>query len=116
MGKNKELGQEGEQLAADYLKKNNWKVLEMNYRYSHSEVDLIGQKDQLLVFFEVKTRTNTAFGMPEDFVNEKKAESVIRAANHYVEQINWEGNIRFDIISIVKKDDFELTHIEDAFY
>jgi len=116
MGKNKELGQEGEQLAADYLNKNGWEVLEMNYRYSHSEVDLIGQKDGLLVFFEVKTRTSTAFGMPEDFVDEKKAESVIRAANHYIEALNWQGNIRFDIISIVKKKEMELAHIEDAFY
>jgi putative endonuclease len=116
MGKNKELGQEGEQLAADYLNKNGWKVLEMNYRHSHSEVDLIGQKDSLLVFFEVKTRTSTAFGMPEDFVDEKKAASVIRAANHYIEESNWQGNIRFDIISIVKKKEMELEHIEDAFY
>ena len=116
MSKNKELGQEGEQLAADYLKKNGWEILKMNYRHSHSEVDLIGQKDDLLVFFEVKTRTNTAFGMPEDFVDEKKAESVIRAANQYIQESDWKGNIRFDIISIVKKKGMELEHIEDAFY
>ncbi len=116
MGKNKELGQEGEQLAEDYLKKNGWEILDKNYRYSHSEIDLIGKKDGLLVFFEVKTRTNTTYGMPEDFVDEKKAESVIRAANHFVEIMNWHGNIRFDIISIVKKVEMELEHIEDAFY
>ena len=54
--------------------------------------------------------------MPEDFVDKKKAESVIRAANHFIEVNEWHGNIRFDIISIVKKMETELEHIEDAFY
>jgi len=116
MGKNKELGQEGERQAEEYLKKDGWQILEVNYRYSHSEIDLIGQKDGLLVFFEVKTRTSTDFGMPEDFVDDKKAAFVTRAAQQYIEAVNWRGNIRFDIISILKKDQFELKHIEDAFY
>jgi putative endonuclease len=116
MGKNKELGEQGEQMAADYLKKKGWHILELNYRYSHSEIDLIAKKDGLLVFFEVKTRTSTTYGMPEDFVDKKKAEFIIRAAEHYMHQTDWHGNIRFDIISIVKRGEMELKHIEDAFY
>lgn len=116
MGKNKELGQEGEQMAADYLKKNGWVIHETNYRYSRSEIDLIASKNKLLVFVEVKARTNTRYGMPEDFVDEKKAENIIRGAEHYIRETDWNGNIRFDIISIIKKEDMELQHIEDAFY
>lgn len=116
MGKNKELGQEGEQVAADYLKKKGWRILEMNYRFSYSEIDIIAEKDGLVVFIEVKTRTNTSFGMPEDFVNDKKVQFIIRAADHYIQQHDWHGNIRFDIISIIKKREMELEHIEDAFY
>jgi putative endonuclease len=116
MGKNKELGQEGEQMAADYLKKNGWEILEMNYRYRRSEIDLIAVKDLHLVFFEVKVRTNTTFGHPEDFVDDKKAENIIKGAEHYIGQIDWRGNIRFDIISIIKKEKPELKHFEDAFY
>lgn len=116
MGKNKELGQEGEQMAADYLKKNGWQIREMNYRHRRSEIDLIASKDGLLVFFEVKTRTNTTFGLPEDFVDEKKAQNIVRGAEQYIEENDWKGNIRFDIISIIKKADMELEHIEDAFY
>jgi putative endonuclease len=116
MGKNKELGIEGERMAADYLKKNGWEIVAMNYRYSYSEIDLIGKKDDVLVFFEVKTRTNTSFGMPEAFVDDKKIEYILRAANHYIETTDWRGNIRFDIISIIKKAEVELDHIEDAFY
>ena len=101
MGKNKELGQEGEQLATDYLKKKGWKILERNYRSSRSEIDLIASKDDLLVFVEVKMRTNARFGMPEDFVDQRKADNIIKGAEHYIKEKDWKGNIRFDIISII---------------
>lgn len=116
MNKNKELGQEGEQLAANYLKKKGWEIHEMNYRYSRSEIDLIASKNNLLIFVEVKARTNTSFGHPEDFVDAKKAENIMKGANHYIIHRDWNGNIRFDIISIIKKKGMELRHIEDAFY
>lgn len=116
MSKSKELGQEGEQLAADYLKKKGWQILEMNYRYSRSEIDLIASKPKQLIFVEVKARTNTSFGLPEQYVDDKKAELIMKAADHYIHQIDWKGNIRFDIISIIKKETIELEHIEDAFY
>lgn len=116
MGKNNELGQEGEQLAANYLKNKGWDILEMNYRYSRSEIDLIASKNSLLIFVEVKARTNTTYGLPEDFVDEKKDENIMKAADHYINEINWKENIRFDIISIIKKKTMEIEHIEDAFY
>jgi len=116
MSKNKELGQEGEYLAADYLKKKGWKIHEMNYRYSRSEIDVIASKNDLLIFVEVKTRSNTAFGLPEQFVDEKKAKHIMKAAEHYILTIDWKGQVRFDIISIIKKKILEVEHIEDAFY
>ena len=116
MNKNKELGIEGEQLAKDYLKKNGWLILEMNYRYRRSEIDLIASKNDLLIFVEVKARSTTAFGLPEQFVDDKKAENIMKAADHYILEKDWKGNIRFDIISIIKKESIELEHIEDAFY
>ena len=116
MSKNKELGIEGEQLAKDYLKKSGWLILEMNYRYRRSEIDLIASKNDLLIFVEVKARSTTAFGLPEQFVDDKKAENIMKAADHYILEKDWKGNIRFDIISIIKKESIELEHIEDAFY
>ena len=77
MSKNKELGQEGEQLAANYLKNKGWSILKMNYRFSRSEIDLIASKNDLLIFVEVKTRTNTSYGLPEDFVDEQKAKNIM---------------------------------------
>ena len=116
MNKNKELGIEGEQLAKDYLKKKGWFILEMNYRYRRSEIDLIASKNDLLIFVEVKARSNTAFGLPEQFVDDKKVENILKAADHYIMEKDWKGNIRFDIISIIKNKSMELEHIEDAFY
>ena len=116
MRKNKELGQDGEQMAADYLLRNGWTILETNYRYRRSEIDLIASSKNLLVFFEVKARTNTSFGLPEDFVDDKKAENIMKGADQYIREVDWKGNVRFDIISIIKKEQMELEHIEDAFY
>lgn len=116
MNKSKELGQEGEQLAADYLKNKGWKICEMNYRHSRSEIDLIASKNDTLIFVEVKTRTNTTYGLPEQYVDDKKAENIMKGADHYIHEIDWKGNVRFDIISIIKKESIKLKHIEDAFY
>ena len=116
MGKNKDLGLEGEQLAANYLRKEKWHILEMNYRFSRSEIDLIASKDDLLIFVEVKARSNISFGQPEDFVDDKKAENIMKAADNYISEIDWKGNIRFDIISITKTNNIEIKHFEDAFY
>ncbi|NJN26802.1 MAG: YraN family protein [Cyclobacteriaceae bacterium] len=115
MGKNNELGLEGEQLARDYLEQNAWHICACNYRYRRSEIDLIASKNDLMIFVEVKTRTNTAFGMPEEFVNENKVENIHKAAVQYIIDIAWQGQIRFDIIAIVRKSTTEITHFEDAF-
>ena len=116
MSKNKKLGQEGERMAAEYLQDEGWHIVRRNYRHSHSEIDIIASKSDLLIFVEVKIRTNTAFGLPEEFVDPKQTESIVKAADHYVKEVDWKGNIRFDIISIIKSNRIELKHIKDAFY
>ena len=62
---------------------------------------LITKKGELLIFVEVKTKTYVAYGNPEDSVDERKAAKVVEGAEEYVYQNNWNGDIRFDIISIV---------------
>ncbi len=112
-----QTGQEGESRAADYLVQKGVTILERNFRYKRSEIDLIVQLDSLLVFVEVKTKTNTAFGHPEIAISAQKAPKVMEGAEHYIQISNWQGNIRFDVISILKqKDSFEIEHFEDAFY
>ena len=75
-----EIGDKGENLAALYLQKLGYDVLEQNYRTGRLEVDLICKKGDVLVFVEVKTRSSTKFGNPETFVNSAKASKIIEAA------------------------------------
>lgn len=106
------LGQVGEQLAKTYLIKQGFHILEANYRYKRAEVDLIAQKENLMIFVEVKMRKNDRFGTPETFVTAQKAQLVHTAASHYLEEHQWNGSIRFDIIAIL---DTEILLLEDAF-
>jgi putative endonuclease len=71
MAKHNELGKKGEQLAIDFLIKNEYKILEKNYRYLKAEVDIIAQKGAILVAVEVKTRSSNYFEEPQDAVKDK---------------------------------------------
>ncbi|MGD1892805.1 MAG: YraN family protein [Cyclobacteriaceae bacterium] len=109
-------GRRGEDIAVDYLAHKGFKLVARNFRYRRAEVDLIVQKNKLLVFVEVKTRRDTDFGFPETFVSPEQAELIIAAADHYVREHNWEGLIRFDIVAITLEPDLKIEHFEDAFY
>lgn len=112
-----QTGQEGESLAADFLLKKGYTIMEKNYRYKHSEIDLIVQLANLLVFVEVKTKTNITYGNPEIAISKQKAAKVMEGAEYYIEKTDWKGNVRFDVIAIIKKkSDVEVAHFEDAFY
>lgn len=118
MGAHNDTGNWGEAKACEYLQENGFDVLSKNYRYQHAEIDVIAKKGNLLIFVEVKTRTGSGFGMPEEFVNYSKAKLILKAAENYIYATNWLAEIRFDIISIIIFPDGNLNirHIEDAFY
>lgn len=106
------IGQSGEQQAMAFLKEKGFEVVALNYRFKRAEVDLIVRKENWLVFIEVKKRKNSRYGLPEDFVSNKKVELVHSAAVNYIETEKWKGNIRFDVISICGN---EVLHLQDAF-
>lgn len=110
-----QIGSSGENLAAAHLEQMGYEIVERNYRYSRSEIDIIALKqNELLIFVEVKKRTNLAFGEPETFVSNDQKQRIMAAAESYIFAINWKKDIRFDIISIDQED--QLLHIKDAFY
>ncbi len=110
-------GKEGEDLAADYLKKKGFEIIERNYRHKRLEIDLIVKKNNWLIFVEVKMRSSDAYGYPENFVDYKKVKNIVTGAEEYTYQQNWQGNVRFDIVSIREiRGEREIVHIEDAFY
>jgi putative endonuclease len=110
-------GNEGEQIAADFLIKKGFEIVERNYRHGHSEIDLIVRKDNWLIFVEVKARSSFAFGHPEEFVDYKKEKKILEGAEHYIYKADWQGNVRYDIVSIqLNNDKPDVVHLEDAFY
>ena len=82
---NKEIGDWGEQIAADYLHNHNVKIVDRNIRTNYGEIDIIGQKDGVLIFFEVKTRRTENFGNPEDAVNYIKKEHMKNSALEFIQ-------------------------------
>ena len=112
-----QTGSDGERMAAEYLAGKGYEVLERNYRYGRAEIDLIVKKKNWLVFVEVKTRSRSDFGFPEEFVDRVKEELILMAAENYIHKINWEGNVRYDIVSVLGVGvGREIVHFEDAFY
>lgn len=95
------LGKQGEMLAADYLSAKGYEILEKNWRFRKAEVDLICKYNNTIVFVEVKTKSYTFFGQPEDSITERKEELLVFAAFEYIQQIEHLGDIRFDVVSIV---------------
>lgn len=117
MAEHNRLGKKGEQFAVDFLIKKNYKILERNYRFEKAEVDIIALKNNMLVIVEVKTRSSTEFGNPQDFVKPKQIKNLVKAVNEYVIENNLDVEVRFDIIALVNTNErFEIEHLEDAFY
>lgn len=110
-------GKEGEEMAAQFLTAKGYEIIARNYRHKRSEIDLIVKKNNWLIFVEVKLRSSDLYGYPEDFVDYKKAKNIMEGAEQYTFENNWQGNVRYDIVSIrIQKDKTEIIQIEDAFY
>ncbi|MBA3648436.1 MAG: YraN family protein [Chitinophagales bacterium] len=117
MSKHNELGVKGEILALEFLEKKGYVILEINWRFSHTEVDIIAKQPNTLVIVEVKTRTGDQFGFPEEAVGIEKQKNLARAADEYLERNNLDMDVRFDVISITFKNDLpNIYHIQDAFF
>jgi|SRR5208283_733188 len=112
----KHLGQEGEDIAADYLKGKGYKILHRNYRTPLGEADIIVSDNDILVFVEVKTRKGTSFGEPFEAVDFRKQGKIRKIALYYLKLHNFEKQVRFDVVSIVcSNGNPDIKHIIEAF-
>lgn len=117
MAEHNALGKKGEAFAQKYLAQNGYLISDINWRFGKEEIDIIAQKNDLVVFIEVKTRTNNYFGDPENFVSRNKQKRIIKAANAYIMEKNILKEARFDVIALtLVNNKFQLEHIQDAFY
>ncbi|NQY06394.1 MAG: YraN family protein [Flavobacteriaceae bacterium] len=117
MATHNELGRIGEDLAVDFLMNQGYEILERNWRYRKAEIDIIAQKDGMLSIVEVKTRNSYYFGEPESFVSKKKMKLLIVASDHFVIKNDFDVEVSFDIVSIVKNTQItDIKHIKNAFH
>lgn len=119
MNAHNDLGNRGETIACTHLQKNGYRILERNWRFERAEIDIIAEDTDFLIIVEVKTRSTDFFGVPEEFVDIRKQNLLIRAAEAYIERTGSEMEVRFDIISIIldpsRPGHQRIQHITDAF-
>ena len=117
MAQHNELGKLGEEMAVEFLKKDDYDILETNWVFQKAEIDIIAQKENILAVIEVKTRSSIDFGLPQDFVKPKKIQLLVKAVNEYVTVNDLDLEVRFDIIAIQKNgNDFKTEHLQNAFF
>ncbi|HSX58230.1 MAG TPA: YraN family protein [Candidatus Saccharimonadales bacterium] len=98
---NQTFGKSGEEQAAEFLRKQGYKIIEQNFRSVFGEIDIIAHDKDTLVYVEVKTRSSSAFGAPEEAVGYKKLQHLLKAAAFYRSVRNNLPDLeRIDVVAI----------------
>lgn len=111
------IGVRGENIASSFLKQKGCKIVARNYRVLGGEIDVIVYDGDTLVFVEVKARSRSTYGYPEESVTKHKQERIARAARHFLTRFPSNASYRFDIIAIehIDSDKPAVHHIENFF-
>jgi len=116
MSEKLDKGKEGEDYAVKYLTDKGFVIKERNFTSHNSEIDIICTKDDMLIFVEVRLKLNADYGFPEGTMGKGKQNAIKKGAESYLQKSPWNGEARFDFISIIEKPKFEILHFEDAFF
>lgn len=95
-----QFGAWGEAVAAVRIMNAGYELIGQNVRTPYGEIDLIARCGEMIIFFEVKTRSTNDFGHPEDALDTKKIEHLINAASFFIQEHNLNGDWRVDLIAI----------------
>lgn len=110
---NTAVGNQGENLACEYLKKQGYKILERNYRIRGGEIDIVAMDKNYLVFVEVKTRYSHGYGLPVESMTPWKIRFLLKTAKFYLQKVNWgDGPYRLDFVSVDFAEDPEKPEME----
>ena len=108
------LGQQGEQLAAEYLQRAGFRILARNWRSAEGEIDIVAADRRTLVACEVKTRSGTGYGTPLEAVSRKKRNRLRRLAVRWVVANGvLFDEVRVDVVEVLKdgRGGFTVEHI-----
>jgi len=114
----RQIGNEGEELAASYLESKGYTILDRNYYFERAEVDIVAYDETCIVFVEVKKRATADYGKPEEFVTESKIENLYKAAEAWIYERKMDtAPARFDVVAITqqKNEAPDIKHYENAF-
>lgn len=111
-----EIGQNGENIAEDYLKNEGYSIITRNFRTNQGEIDIIARDKQEIVFIEVKTRSNLKYGNPSEAVDQNKQNHIKMVAQYYIHKYHlYNCYIRFDVIEVYyRKGKYRINHIKQA--
>jgi len=111
------VGKLGERLAKLFLESLGYKILTTNWRFRFGEIDIVCEKEDILVFVEVKTRRNSRFGRPEEYFDKKKQKRLLKAISKYLSQNKlWDRSCRVDVISInLEPTKWHIEHFKNVF-
>ena len=113
------LGRHGEQLACDHLRALGFRILARNLRVPPLEIDLVALERRTLCFVEVRTRSGSGFGTPEESIDARKRARLLRAARAALARGGWPHHerVRFDVVAVdASRDPPALRLIRDAVY
>lgn len=95
------VGRLGEQQARAHLKKNGYAIIDTNYRCRLGEMDIIAREAKTIVFVEVRTKTGSRFGLPEESITPGKARRLLHLAQYYLQTHNLSENpCRIDLVAV----------------
>lgn len=109
-------GKIGEDIACQYLSKNNYKIIERNFNCRQGEIDIIAKDKNEIVFIEVKTRRNNSYGSPIDAITYYKQKHIIKSVQYYLYKEKLENSfVRIDVIEVYSKEEkYYVNHIKNA--
>src|SRR5690606_18576466 len=117
MAEHLDFGQQGEQDAQVFLRSQGYQILKTIWRYKNCEVDIMANDGNELAFIEVKIRSSLQYVQPLQFVDYKKQKNLIKAAGVFLKTIHYQGDVRFDIVSVYKRNGKkDISLIKDAFW
>ena len=96
------MGQRCEEIAAEYLRGQGYRIIDRNVRMRFGEIDAVARDGATLCFVEVRARSSTRFGWPEESVTPLKRRRLVRLAQGYLQRLRGSpGPVRFDVLSIL---------------
>ena len=108
-----QTGRDFEKVAAHFFENSGFRILEYNWHDGPREIDLIIQRNDLIVFVEVKSSSTGKFGHPVERVDKRKKDNLAQAAQRYLIDNNIHGcDLRFDVVTFING---QLEHFPNAF-